>query len=76
MIVVVRTARQSGAWTCAHTDALMLGGLLAYGWLGFFLTVRLHGVESIPGQLFPFTIVMVLASWRFIRRPQTGETGK
>ena len=76
VIAVVRTAQQSGVWTEVHTDALMLGGLLAYGWLGFFLTVRMHGTDSIPGQFFPFTIVMVLAYWRFGRRPRTGETGK
>ena len=76
MIAVVRTARQSGAWTEAHTDALMLGGLFAYAWLGFFLTVRMHGTDSIPGQFFPFAIVMVLAYWRFVRRPRTGAAGK
>jgi hypothetical protein len=76
MIAVVRAARQTGAWTEAHTDALMLGGLLAYGWLGFFLAVRLHGVDSILGQFFPFTIVMVLVYWRFIRRPRAGKSAK
>jgi len=76
MIAVVRAARQSGAWTEAHTDALMLGGLAAYGWLGFFLTVRMHGADSIPGQFFPFVIIMALVYWRFIRQPRTGDAGK
>ncbi|HEY8994346.1 MAG TPA: hypothetical protein VIM71_06785 [Lacunisphaera sp.] len=67
VIVVVRRIVRSGAWTNAHVDALMLGGLAAYGWLGFFLTVRMHGADSIPGQFFPFTIVLALVYWRFIR---------
>jgi len=76
VIAVVWISQQSGTWTEAHTDALMLGGLLAYAWLGFFLTVRMHGLDSIPGQFFPFTIVMALVYWRFVRRSGTGETGK
>jgi len=67
VIAVVGPASKSAAWTDAHTDALMLGGLAAYGWLGFFLTVRLHGAESLPGQFFPFAIVAVLV-WRLVRR--------
>jgi hypothetical protein len=72
---VVRTAVKSGAWTDAHTDALMLGGLLAYCWLGFFLVARLHGAGSIPGQLFPFTIIAALVYWRFGRGPKKEPAG-
>jgi len=57
-------------------SVMLLGGLLACGWLGFFPTVRVHGADSIPGQFFPFTIVMALAYGRFLRRPRTGETRK
>ena len=68
VIAVVGPAAKSAAWTDAHTDALMLGGLAAYGWLGFFLTVRLHGADSLPGQFFPFAIIAALVFWRFGRR--------
>jgi hypothetical protein len=67
MIAIVRVAQKSGGWTDAHTDAMMLGGLLAYCWLGFFMVARLHGVNAIPGQFFPFAIVMFLIYWRFVR---------
>jgi hypothetical protein len=67
VIAIVRVAQKSGAWTDAHTDAMMLGGLLAYCWLGFFLVARLHGANAIPGQCFPFAIVMFLIYWRFVR---------
>jgi hypothetical protein len=68
VIAVVRAAIKSGGWTDAHTDALMFGGLAAYGWLGFFMVVRLHGANSLPGQFFPFTIIAALVYWRFGRR--------
>ncbi len=71
VVATARTAMKSGAWTETHTDAMMLGGLLAYCWLGFFLVVRLHGTSQIPGQFFPFAIVMALIWWRFIHRRST-----
>ncbi len=71
MLSVVGPAWRSGAWTAAHTDALMLGGLLAYCWLGLFLVARLHGPAAIPGQIFPCAIVLALVYRRFIR----GRTG-
>lgn len=74
VIAVVRRAGRSRAWSNAHVDALMLGGLAAYGWLGFFLTVRMHGADSVPGQFFPFTVVMALVYWRFVHLP--GRTKK
>ncbi len=67
MVAAVSRASKSAAWTDAYTDALMLGGLAAYAWLGFFLTVRLHGADSLPGQFFPFAIIAVLV-WRLLRR--------
>ena len=75
VIAVVRTAMKSGAWTDPHTDALMFGGLAAYGWLGFFLVVRLHGSGSLPGQFFPFTIIAALVYWRFGGRAKKEPTG-
>ncbi|HET7536282.1 MAG TPA: hypothetical protein VFJ90_07505 [Candidatus Didemnitutus sp.] len=68
VVAVVSTARNSGGWSVAHIDAMMLGGLLAYCWLGFFLVVRLHGTSQIPGQFFPFAIIMALVYARFVRR--------
>ena len=73
VIAVVGPASKSAAWTDAHTDALMLGGLAAYGWLGFFMVVRLHGAGELPGQFFPFTIIAALVYWRFGRR--AGQLG-
>jgi hypothetical protein len=69
IIATARAAKSSGLSTAAIADALMLGALLAYAWLGFFLTVRLHGAGSLPGQFFPFAIIMALIAWRFTRRP-------
>jgi len=76
VIAVVRMTLKSGAWTDAHTDALMLGGLAAYGWLGFFLVVRLHGAGALPGQFFPFTIIAALVYWRFGRRTKKEPAGE
>ncbi len=67
MIAVIRVVQKSGGWTEVHTDAMVLGGLLAYCWLGFFMVARLHGVSEIPGQFFPFVIVAFLIYWRFVR---------
>jgi hypothetical protein len=74
MIAVTRSAQKSGGWSDARTDAMMLGGLLAYCWLGFFLVARLHGLNAIPGQFFPFAIVAFLIYWRFVR-PQSKVVG-
>lgn len=68
LIVVVTRVRRSGGWTPAHTDALMLGGLLAYCWLGFLLVARLHGASAVPGQLFPCAIVLGLVWLGWVRR--------
>ncbi|MGD9633897.1 MAG: hypothetical protein AB7G28_09905 [Pirellulales bacterium] len=71
VIAAVHAARSSGLGTDSIADALMLGALLAYCWLGFFLTVRMHGRNSVPGQFFPFAIVVALLAWRYTRRPTT-----
>jgi hypothetical protein len=68
VIGVMRVARKSGAWTAAQTDALMLGGLLTYCWLGFLMTARLHGADTIPGQFVSCVIVLALMGGNFVRR--------
>ncbi len=68
VVAAARAAKSSGIGTNSIADALMLGALLAYCWLGFFMTVRLHGASSLPGQFFPFAIIMALVGWRFARR--------
>ena len=68
VISAVRMAVKAGVWTNAHTDSLVLGGVLAYCWLGFFLTARLHGASTIPGQLFPCIIVLGLVYFAFVHR--------
>ncbi|HVU17205.1 MAG TPA: hypothetical protein VHD32_09770 [Candidatus Didemnitutus sp.] len=65
--IVMRFCR-AGDWSDSDGDALMLGGLLAYCWLGFFLVVRLHGAGALPGQIFPFAIIAALIGWRFVWR--------
>ncbi len=67
LIALVYPTCRMGTWTAAHTDALILGGLLAYCWLGFFLVACLHGPAAIPGQIFPCAVVLGLVYWRFIR---------
>ena len=71
IIIAARAAKSSGLGTDEIADALMLGALLAYCWLGFFLTVRLHGAGTLPGQFFPFTIVLAVIAWRLTRRHST-----
>ncbi len=68
VILTVRSAQKAGGWSSSHTDALVLGGLLVYCWLGFFLTARLHGTGTLAGQFFPALIVLALVYVRLIRR--------
>jgi hypothetical protein len=74
VIVALRLAIRSGEWSTAHTDALVLGGISAYCWLGFVLTARLHGSSSIPGQFFPLAIVLGVIYLGIVRKrkPKTG----
>jgi hypothetical protein len=72
VMLAVRTACKSGGRSVAGTDALVLGGVLVYGWLGFFMAARLHGAGAIPGQFFPCLIVLALVFVRWVRRRQPG----
>lgn len=67
VIAAVTLTRRAGSWTTRHTDALVLGGLATYCWLGFLLTARLHGPSTIPGQLFPLTIVLAAVGLGIVR---------
>lgn len=68
LIVAIRLASRSGGWSNAHTDALVLGGLSAYCWLGFVLAARLHGPTAIPGQFFPLAIVLGVIYFGIVRK--------
>jgi len=68
VIVAVFLANRAGRWTDADVDALVLGALLAYCWLGFLMTARLHGASTIPGQLVPLTIVLAVVYFGIVRR--------
>ena len=68
MLVGIRLTRRHVAWAYAYTDALMIGGLLAYCLLGFFLSVRLHGSESVSGQFIPVIIILSLIGIIVFRR--------
>ncbi len=74
VFTAARAARSSGLAPDTIADLLVLGALLAYCWLGFFLTVRLHGVDTLPGQFFPFTIIIAIVAWRFTRRQAAAES--
>ena len=62
-------------WTATDADALMLGGLLTYGWLGFLLTARLHGASTIPGQFVPLMIVLAVVYFGIVRRKLPSGAG-
>lgn len=68
VIAAITLTRHGGAWTTRHTDALVLGGLATYCWLGFLLTARLHGPATILGQLFPLTIVLAAVGLGIVRQ--------
>jgi len=68
VIVVVYLANRAGKWTDADVDAMVLGALLAYCWIGFLLTARLHGASTIPGQFVPLLLVLTVIYFGFVRR--------
>ena len=68
VILAVHRADKTVRWTATDADALMLGGLLTYGWLGFLLTARLHGASTIPGQFVPLIIVLAVVYFGIVRR--------
>lgn len=72
---IVQAASMSEAWSPAHVDGLVLGGLLAYCWLGFLLVARLHGPGAWPGQAFPLAIVVGLVWWRSARLRSESRRG-
>jgi len=68
VIIAVYLANRAGKWTDADVDALVLGALLAYCWLGFLMTARLHGTGTIPGQFVPLILVLAIVYFGIVRR--------
>jgi hypothetical protein len=73
VIVPVSLASRSGEWTTAHTDALALGGVLTYCWLGFLMVYRLHGPKAIPGQIVPVSIVLAVIYFGIVRKKRSAK---
>src|SRR5262249_49378661 len=68
VIFVVYVANRAGKWTDADVDALVIGALMAYCWLGFLMTARLHGTSTIPGQFLTLILVLVVVYFGMVRR--------
>jgi hypothetical protein len=74
VVVAVYLEDRAGKWTNTTADALVLGGVAAYCWLGFLMTARLHGASTIPGQFVPLILVLTIIYFGIVRRKTAPAT--